>query len=77
VTPDSVRTSLRPPAKARRAGALTLISTTDAAERLGVSPNTLRGYVASGLISCRRVGPKLLKFDADEVDRFAQTVNNS
>jgi excisionase family DNA binding protein len=79
LTPDPVRTPLRRlhaqalPA----AGAPTLISTSEAAERLGVSPNTLRGYVASGLISCRRVGPKLLKFDADEIARFAQTVSNA
>ncbi|MBS1695767.1 MAG: helix-turn-helix domain-containing protein [Actinobacteria bacterium] len=69
------------PARSRTAGARpaapALISTAQAAERLGVSPNTLRSYVASGLISCRRVGPKLLKFDADEVDLFAHRVSNA
>ncbi|MGB6767064.1 MAG: hypothetical protein WBE50_03050, partial [Methyloceanibacter sp.] len=28
--------------------------------------NTLRNYVAQGLIAARRVGPKLLKFDGAE-----------
>jgi excisionase family DNA binding protein len=53
-----------------------LIPTAEAAKRLGVSPNTLRSYVAAGLISCRRVGPKLLRFDPNEIDRFAQTIDN-
>ncbi|MEU0499293.1 helix-turn-helix domain-containing protein [Mycobacterium sp. NPDC006124] len=53
-----------------------LISTAEAAKRLGVSPTSLRGYVATGLISCRRVGPKLLKFDPREVEQFARRVDN-
>ncbi|WP_448395896.1 helix-turn-helix domain-containing protein [Mycolicibacterium pulveris] len=55
----------------------TLISTAVAAKRLGISPNTIRKYVAAGLISCRRVGPKLLKFDPNEVDRLAQRIDNA
>jgi excisionase family DNA binding protein len=51
-----------------------LISTAQAARRLGVSPNTIRNYVADGQLTAIRVGPKLLKFDADEVDSLRQTV---
>jgi len=76
LTPDPARAPLRGH-KPERGTAAVLISTTEAAKRLGLSPNTLRSYVASGLISCRRVGPKLLKFDADEIERFAQTVSNA
>ncbi|WP_428844651.1 helix-turn-helix domain-containing protein [Mycolicibacterium hodleri] len=53
-----------------------LISTIEAAKRLGVSPSALRSYVADGLIPCRRVGPKLLKFDPREVEQFARRVDN-
>jgi excisionase family DNA binding protein len=37
-----------------------LISTAQAARRLGVSPNTVRNYVANGQLTAIRVGPKLL-----------------
>jgi excisionase family DNA binding protein len=53
-----------------------LVSTTKAAKRLGISPNTLRKYVAAGLISAVRVGPKLLRFDPVEVHRLARVIDN-
>lgn len=78
MTPDPVRTPLRrPPAAPMDSGPGLLLSTAEASKLLGISPNTLRSYVASGFITCRRIGPKLLKFDADEVARFAQRVSNA
>jgi hypothetical protein len=38
-----------------------LVSSTEAAAHLNVSVNTLRRYVADGLLTNRRVGPRLLK----------------
>jgi hypothetical protein len=46
------------------------------ARRLGVSPNTIRNYVANGQLTAIRVGPKLLKFDVVELDRIAQGIDN-
>jgi len=54
-----------------------LISTAEAARRLGVSPNTIRNYVANGQLTAIRVGPKLLKFDADEVDSLRIKIENA
>jgi excisionase family DNA binding protein len=52
-----------------------LISTAEAARRLGVSPNTVRNYVA-GRLTAYRIGPRLLKFDPDEVDSLREAVEN-
>lgn len=48
------------------------LSTKQAAEHLSVSVNTVRNYVAAGRIKARRVGPKLLRFDRVELDRFIE-----
>jgi excisionase family DNA binding protein len=53
-----------------------LISTAQAARRLGVSPNTIRNYVANGQLTAIRVGPKLLKFDVAEVDSLRQRIKS-
>lgn len=46
-----------------------LISLTEAAQRVGVAPNTLRRWVAQGLVPARRVGPRLIRIDpADLAD---------
>jgi excisionase family DNA binding protein len=44
-----------------------LISTKQAAERLGVSPNTVRGLIAHGLIKGYKVG-RLIKLDSEAVE---------
>ncbi|WP_201368402.1 helix-turn-helix domain-containing protein [Mycobacterium intracellulare] len=53
-----------------------LLSTTQVAQKLGVSPNTVRNYVAQGLLTAHKVGPKLLKFDPAELERIAYKVDN-
>ena len=39
------------------------------AEMLGISERTVARYVAAGLLKAYRVGPKLIRFDPDEVER--------
>ncbi|WP_081282412.1 helix-turn-helix domain-containing protein [Mycobacterium asiaticum] len=53
-----------------------LISTKDAANRLRISPNTLRKYVALGLIPAHQVGLRLLKFDPNDVDKLVRKIDN-
>lgn len=53
-----------------------LISTKQAANRLKISPNTLRKYVALGLIPAHQVGLRLLKFDPNDVDRLVRKIDN-
>jgi excisionase family DNA binding protein len=50
----------------------TLISIADAATRLGVSTLTIRRRIASGELTAFRVGPRLIRVDADEVERLAK-----
>lgn len=45
-----------------------LISLEQAAEYAGVSPRTVRRYVAAGRLTGYRVGPRLIRLDISEVD---------
>lgn len=51
------------------------ISTTKAAERLNVSPNTVRSFIADGKLKGYKVG-RLIKVDTAEVDSFATEIDN-
>ncbi len=60
-----------PPAKpAPRKG--DLVSTTEACARLQVSESTLRNWVKKGLITPYIVGPRLWRFDPDDLVRMAR-----
>lgn len=39
------------------------------AETYGISERTVARYVKTGLLRAHRIGPKLVRFDADEVKR--------
>lgn len=45
-------------------------SIAEAAEYAGVSTRTIRRYIASGLITGFRFGPRLIRIDLDELDAF-------
>lgn len=46
----------------------------DAAERLGVNPKTIRRRIADGSLTGYRMGPRLIRVDADELDRLMQPI---
>nr|WP_109401005.1 helix-turn-helix domain-containing protein [Mycolicibacter sinensis] len=50
-----------------------LISTTKAAERLNVSPNTIRQFIADGKLKGYKVG-RLVKVDAAEIEAYLDKV---
>ena len=56
-----------------------LQSSEQAAEFLGMSPNTIRKFVAEGKIPAYHVGDKLVKFDPEYRDHFLAScrVDNS
>jgi excisionase family DNA binding protein len=54
-----------------------LESIADVAARLGVHTRTVRRWIAAGLLTSYRVGPQLLRLDADEVDRFLRQMPNA
>jgi excisionase family DNA binding protein len=43
------------------------ITMQEAADAYGVSTKTIRRYIAAGLISAHRVGPRLIRLDAEQV----------
>jgi citrate synthase len=56
----------------RRVGEATSLSAKEAAERLGVKPQTLYAYVSRGLIRrTRPAGSRLSRYDRDDVERVA------
>ncbi|WP_083073555.1 helix-turn-helix domain-containing protein [Mycobacterium heidelbergense] len=50
-----------------------LISTTVAAERLDVSPNTVRAFIADGKFKGYKVG-RLVKVDATDIEAYLDRV---
>lgn len=45
-----------------------------AAEYLGVHTNTIRRYVAKGVITGYRIGPRLIRVDLDEIDALLSPI---
>lgn len=52
-------------------------SLAQAAERLGVSVTTLRRRVADGQLRAYRIGPRLLRVDAADVDAMLRCYSDS
>jgi excisionase family DNA binding protein len=53
-----------------------LIAPTNAADRLNVSPGTIRTYIADGKLRVYKIG-QLIKVDVKEVDALGVTIDNS
>lgn len=53
-----------------------LISTTKAADRLNVSPGTVRQFIADGRLTGYKVG-RLIKVDVNQLDALVITIDNS
>lgn len=45
------------------------ISLQEAADAYGVSTRTLRRYISAGRLTAYRIGPRLIRLDADQVRR--------
>ncbi|WP_046317849.1 helix-turn-helix domain-containing protein [Mycobacterium sp. UM_Kg1] len=48
------------------------VSVADAAEHIGVTPNTIRAMIADGRLSGYRAGKRLTRLDLNEVDAAMQ-----
>ena len=44
-----------------------------AAQHVGVHPDTIDAWVAAGLITAYRFGPRLIRYDLNEIDAMATT----
>ncbi|MBN7412666.1 helix-turn-helix domain-containing protein [Mycobacteroides abscessus] len=45
------------------------ISIPEVAEKFGVSPRTIRRYIAAGRLTAYRVGPRLIRVDVNEAQK--------
>ena len=54
-----------------------LIGLTEAADRCGLCYRTIRRYIAQGRLNAVRVGPRLLKVDAADVDALKSPVGGA
>lgn len=54
-----------------------LISLAEAAERADVSVRTIRRYISAGRIPAHRVGPRLIKIDARDLDALLSPVGHA
>jgi excisionase family DNA binding protein len=59
---------------ARPATALQLEGLAEAAARLGVHPRTIRRHIASGSLTGYRLGSRLIRVDASEVDALLRPI---
>jgi excisionase family DNA binding protein len=50
------------------------VSLPEAQAILGVSNRTLRRWIAEGRLLAYRLGPRMIRLDADELDRFARPI---
>jgi excisionase family DNA binding protein len=51
-----------------------LLTLADASSQLSLDEKTLRRYVAAGLLTGCRVGPRAIRLDAAEVDALARPI---
>lgn len=51
-----------------------LVSMTESCDRLGITERTCRRWIAQGLLTGYRVGPRLIRLDADEVESLIQPI---
>jgi excisionase family DNA binding protein len=51
-----------------------LITLAEGGQRLDLSEKTLRRYVAAGILTGYRVGPRALRLDAEEVAALARPI---
>lgn len=54
-----------------------LISTKQAGEMIGVSAQTIRNWIHSGLVTGFRVGPRRFRLDADELPKAVEVLQNA
>lgn len=51
---------------------MNLITITEAAERIGVHPNTIRNWLKSGSLKGYRIGPRFIRIDETELMEAVQ-----
>lgn len=57
-----------------RKGPRRYLTLSDAAEWLSLDEKTLRRWISQGRLTAYRVGPKLIRLDADEIENMIRVV---
>lgn len=52
----------------------TLLTIDEAAERVAVSVGTIRRWIADGVLPARRIGPRVIRIAADDLDKIGEPV---
>ncbi len=73
-TARSVRKPSTPPSKRLSQPPRRYLTLSDAAEWLSLDEKTLRRWVSQGRLTAFRVGPKLIRLDADEIESMIRVV---
>jgi len=53
-----------------------LVSMSEAAEHLGICERTMRRYVAEGRVRAFKLGPKIVRFDVNDLDDLLTPIPN-
>jgi len=77
LTARSVRKTATPPSKQLAQPPRRYLTLSDAAEWLSLDEKTLRRWVSQGRLTAYRVGPKLIRLDADEIENMVRVVPTS
>lgn len=64
-------------AKATSTPAKRAFSPNEAADILGVTPLTIRRWIASGRLKAYRIGPRLVRIDAESVEALKQPIGGA
>ena len=48
------------------------LTITQVAEHFAVDPRTVRRWISSGVLPARRVGPRVIRIDLDDLDDFGR-----
>jgi len=51
-----------------------LVDVRQAAERINVSPKTIRKWIRNGTLRAYRVGPSMIRLDTADIDSLVQAV---
>jgi len=73
-TARSVRKPATPPSKRLSQPPRRYLTLSDAAGWLSLDEKTLRRWVSQGRLTAYRVGPKLIRLDADEIENMIRVV---
>lgn len=50
----------------------TMLTIKEAAEHIAVHPNTIRVWIQKGYLEAKRIGPRIIRIDRDELEKVGE-----